>query len=240
MTSEQSVAETTETAQFRQYRYTPPPGATVLLLVRHGESAPAVEGVEGPMRDGQTDPPLDPVGEGQALRVAERLQHEPLDAIYVTTLQRTAQTAAPLAAKIGIEPRVEADLREVGLGEWEGWRFRKYTAEHHPISQQVFTEQRWDAIPGAESNEDFAGRIRAGIGRIHAAHPDQRVAAFVHGGVIGMTMSIATGSRPFGMIGADNGSISEIVVLGDQWAVRRFNDTTHLESGFSVAPEPLI
>ena len=220
---------TEEASQFRQYRYAPPPGATVILLVRHGESAPAVEGVEGPMRDGHTDPPLDPVGEAQALRVAARLASYPLDAIYVSKLQRTQQTAAPLAAKLGIEPRIDPDIHEVGLGEWEGWKFRKYVAAHDPIAVQMFTEQRWDAIPGAESNDEFAARLKAGFGRIHAAHPDQRVAAFVHGGVVGMTMSIATGMNPFGMIGADNGSISEIVVMGDQWVVRRFNDTAHLE-----------
>ncbi|HEX3706080.1 MAG TPA: histidine phosphatase family protein [Mycobacteriales bacterium] len=229
-----------EPAQYRQFRYSPPPGATVVLLVRHGESAAALEGVEGPMRDGHTDPPLDPVGEAQALRVAQRLGHEPIDAIYVTKLQRTAQTAAPLAAKLDLTPTVEPDLHEVGLGEWEGWRFRKLTAEHDPIAIQMFTEQRWDAIPGAESNDDFAARIRAGIGRIHAAHPNQRVAAFVHGGVIGMTMSIATGCRPFGMIGADNGSIHEIVVLGEEWSVRRFNDTAHLDPALIVTSEPLI
>jgi probable phosphoglycerate mutase len=237
VTTPESPAD--EAPQFRQYRYSPPPGGTVILLVRHGESAPATEGVEGPMRDGHTDPPLDPVGEGQALRVAERLGDVPLDAIYVSKLQRTQQTAAPLAAKLGIEPRIDPDIHEVGLGEWEGWKFRKYVSEHHEIARQMFTEQRWDAIPGAESNDEFAARLRAGISRIHAAHPDQRVAAFVHGGVIGMIMSMATGSRPFGMIGADNGSISEIVVLGEDWAVRRFNDTTHLESGFSTAPEPM-
>ena len=220
---------TEEASQFRQYRYAPPPGGTVILLVRHGESAPAVEGVEGPMRDGHTDPPLDPVGEAQALRVADRLASYPLDAIYVSKLQRTQQTAAPLAAKLGIEPRINPDIHEVGLGEWEGWKFRKYVAAHDPIAVQMFTEQRWDAIPGAESNDQFAARLKAGFGRIHAAHPDQRVAAFVHGGVVGMTMSIATGMNPFGMIGADNGSISEIVVMGDQWVVRRFNDTAHLE-----------
>ena len=158
----------------------------------------------------------------------------------MTTLQRTHQTAAPLAAKVGLEPRVEADLREVGLGDWEGWRFRKYVSERHPVAVQMFTEQRWDAIPGAESNADFAARISAGIARIHAAHPDQQVAAFVHGGVIGMTMSIATGCDPFAFMGADNASISEIVVLGDHWAVRRFNDTTHLRRELSTVAEPLI
>jgi probable phosphoglycerate mutase len=227
-------------AQFRQYRYVPPPGATVITLVRHGESAPATEGVVGPMRDGHTDPPLDPVGQEQAERVGERLKHERIDAIYVTSLQRTHQTAAPLAAKVGIEPRVEPDLREVGLGEWEGYKFRKYVAERHPIAVKMFTEQRWDAIPGAESNEDFATRLRAGLGRIAAAHPDQRVVAFVHGGVIGMTMSIATGCNAFAFMGADNASISEIVVLDGQWAVRRFNDTTHLDPAISLTSEPLL
>ena len=47
-------------------------------------------------------------------------QHEPIDAIYVTTLRRTHETAAPLAARLGITPIEEPDLREVFLGEWEG------------------------------------------------------------------------------------------------------------------------
>lgn len=229
-----------EKAQFRQYRYAPPPGATVILLVRHGESAPAIEGEVGPMRDGHTDPPLDPVGEEQARLVGERLGHEPIDALYVTTLQRTHQTAAPLAKKLALTPSIEPDLREVGLGEWEGYKFRKHVAERHEIAVRMFTEQRWDAIPGAESNEHFAERIRGAIGRIHAAHPDQRVVAFVHGGVIGMTMAIASGSNAFAFMGTDNGAISEIVVLGDQWAVRRYNDTAHLDPSLTITTEPLI
>src|SRR5205085_883402 len=72
------------------------------------------------MFDGHGDPPLDPVGVAQAMRVADRLASEKLAAIYVTTLQRTLQTAAPLVARLGLEPRVEADMREVHLGEWEG------------------------------------------------------------------------------------------------------------------------
>jgi probable phosphoglycerate mutase len=128
----------------------------------------------------------------------------------------------------------------VGLGEWEGYKFRKYVAERHPTAVKMFTEQRWDAIPGAESNEAFAARIRAGIGRIHAAHPNQRVVAFVHGGVIGMTMSIASGTNAFAFMGADNGSISEIVVLEENWAIRRYNNTAHLDPSLTITTEPII
>jgi probable phosphoglycerate mutase len=232
------VTETDRT-EYRQYRFSLPPGATDVLLVRHGESAPAREGSPAPLRDGHSDPPLDPVGEEQAQRVADRLAFAGIDALYVTTLQRTAQTAAPLAAKLGIEPVVEPDLREVYLGEWEGYQFRKNTSERHPIAVQMFNEERWDVIPGAESTDHFTERIRRGIGRIAAAHPDQRVAAFVHGGVIGMAMAIASGSRNFAFIGADNASISQLVVLGDAWSIRRFNDTTHLDPALTISAAPL-
>ena len=110
----------TEVRTYRQFRFTRPPGACELLLVRHGESIPSRDDPPFPLVDGQGDPELDPVGHEQAERVADRLEHEDISAIYVSTLQRTAQTAAPLAARLGITPRVEPDLREVGLGDWEG------------------------------------------------------------------------------------------------------------------------
>jgi probable phosphoglycerate mutase len=42
-------------------------------------------------------------------------------------------------------------------------------------------------------------------------------------------MALATGAESFAFVGADNASISELVVLGDRWIVRRFNDTAHLD-----------
>ncbi len=218
-----------EPVEYRQYRFSAPPGATTLLVVRHGESAPVREGQPVDLLGGHSDPVLDPVGEAQALRLADRLGREAIDAIYVTTLRRTAQTAEPIAKRLGLTPVIEPELREVYLGEWEGAAFRKNTSELHPLAVQMFNEQRWDVIPGAEPTERFRTRIRAGIDRIVTAHPNQRVVAVVHGGVIGMMMAIATGAQNFAFVGADNASISEIVVLGDRWIVRRFNDTAHLE-----------
>src|SRR5258705_9626065 len=107
----------------RQHRFTTPPGATRVLVVRHGESAAEVPGKPFELRDGHGDPALHPVGERQAELLADRLQNEQIDAIYVTTLKRTHQTAAPLAARIGITMVEEPDLREVYLGEWEGGLF---------------------------------------------------------------------------------------------------------------------
>jgi 2,3-bisphosphoglycerate-dependent phosphoglycerate mutase len=227
-----------EVREYRQSRFQRPPGACELLLVRHGESAPAREDRPFPLVDGHGDPELSPNGRDQAYRVADRLEHEDLGAIYVTTLQRTAQTAAPLATRLGIEPRVEPDLREVYLGEWEGGSFRRHVAEGHPIAQKMFAEQRWDVIPGAEPADAFAARVRGAITRIASAHPDETVAVVSHGGVIGEILAHAAGTRGFTFTGSDNAAISHLVVTGDRWIIRRYNDTAHLGMAFTTAPQP--
>ena len=89
-------------------------------------------------------------------------------------------------------------------------------------------QERWDVIPGAERQEAFAARVAGAVERIAAAHPDERVVAFVHGGVIGQIMSHATGAGGFAFAGADNGSIHRVVVTAERWHVRSFNDTAHL------------
>ena len=53
-------------------------------------------------------------------------------------------------------------------------------------------------------------------------------------------MAEASGSRPFAFLGADNASISHLVIVTPQvLLIRRFNDTAHLGLHFSEAPEPL-
>jgi probable phosphoglycerate mutase len=216
--------------EHRQYRFTLPPGGTDILLVRHGESAPAREDRPFPMVDGHGDPPLADEGEREAELVGDRLAVEPIEAVYVSGLRRTVQTAAPLAKRLGLTPAVEPGLREVKLGDWEGGAFRIRVAENHEIAQRMWASQRWDAIPNAESTEDLAARVRASIERIAAAHPDQRVAVFTHGGVIGQLVAMATGSQPFAFIAADNASITQLVVVEGRWIIRRFNDTAHLHT----------
>jgi len=201
-----------------------------LILMRHGESEAYLDGTLFPLVGGHGDPPLSAAGRQQAELVCSRLGAAGIDAIYVTTLRRTTQTAAPLAERLGLDPRVEADLREVYLGEWEGGIYRKMVADNHPTAQQMLAQERWDVIPGAEPAVAFAARVRSAIEQLAAGHPGERVAAFTHGGVIGQALAFASESRPFAFIGADNASISRLVISGGQWFVRGFNDTAHLDA----------
>ncbi len=183
------------------------------------------------MLDGQEDPDLDPRGHDEAARVGRRLAAAGVSAVYVSPLRRTAQTAAPLLQHTGLRARVLDELREVRLGDWEGGGWR------HEEADRVIAAERWDVIPGAESNESLHGRVRAALGALATAHPDQRVAVFTHGGVIGAALHLATGSRPFAFVGAANGSVNHLVVLGEHWVLRRYNDTSHLSTDLDDPPD---
>jgi probable phosphoglycerate mutase len=215
---------------YPQRPFTVPPDATELVLVRHGATAHAIPGEPFPLRDGHGDPPLAEAGEAQALAVAERLAGETDATLFTSGLLRTTQTAAPLAARLGRTPTEVHALREVMLGEWEGGELRIRMAHGDPIALRVLEEERWDVIPGAESADGFAERLRRGVDEIVTQVGAGAAAiVFVHGGVVGELCRQATDSRPFAFVHADNGSITRLVVFpGGRWLLRSFNDTAHL------------
>ena len=232
-----------------QRLFTLPSGATEVLLVRHGSTIGLDAGQTFPVNaDGDGDPPLSEDGEIQATMVGERLAHEPLSKLFVTTLQRTHQTVARLAELTGLTPEVVADLREIHLGDWDAGEYRVRIANRDGTIMRSFLEQRWDIIPGAEQDELFAERVRRGFDHVVAqAGPDATVAAVVHGGVIAEMCRQATGSEPFAFLGADNTSVNRFVVFPDgRVRLRSYNDTAHLDglrardwtAGF--ASQPLI
>ena len=215
---------------FHQHPYSLPPGATEVILVRHGASEAAIEGVRFPVVDGRADPALSEAGLEPAEAVAERLAGEGAELLYVSPLRRTQETARPLADAIGLEPTVLDELIEVYLGIFDAGEYRVRFARGDPVIQRVFAEQRWDAIPEAESLESLGRRVRGAVERIVAeTGPDATAIAVAHGAVIGELCRQATESRPFAFVHADNGSISRLVIQPDgQWLLRSFNDIAHL------------
>ncbi|HUC00929.1 MAG TPA: histidine phosphatase family protein [Solirubrobacterales bacterium] len=215
---------------FEQSPYELPLGSTEVVLVRHGASEAAVVGSKFPLVDGHSNPALSEPGKAQAGMVAEGLGGDEFSGLFVTSLRRTQETAAPLAEATGLDPVVVPELREVYLGDFEGGEYRIRAGRGDPVIQQVFAEERWDAIPGGESWEDFGARVTAGIEQIVATvGPETSAVAVVHGAVIGQLCRQATASRPFAFVHSDNCSVSRLVVLDDgRWLLRSFNDISHL------------
>lgn len=233
-------SEPDEAPSYGQYRFRIPPRATDVLLIRHGESAPMPAGPGFPVTaDGQADPDLSPLGREQAEHLGRRLADVHFDALYITSLRRTAQTAAPLIARRPMVANIEPDLREIRIGDWEGGEFRRREVIKDPVMMELLRGGGWGLVPGGEDPEAFATRVRGALRRIQAAHPGERVAVICHGGVIGQAVALATGARPLAFMTCDNASISQLILHEDQWIVRRFNDTDHLGPAFTTAAQPL-
>src|SRR3954452_5796775 len=84
---------------YHQHGFRLPPGATEVVLVRHGASEAAVPGEPFPMLDGHGDPALSPHGEAEETAGGEWGDADPPAALFVTPLRRTAMTAAPLVER---------------------------------------------------------------------------------------------------------------------------------------------
>ncbi len=147
---------------YRQRAFAVPPDATELIVVRHGASAALAPGETFELVGGHGDPPLAPEGHEQAERVAERLHGEPLRAPvrHAAAAHRADRRAAGGRDRPAAE--VIEDLREVHLGEWEGGEYRRRMHERDPVAMRALMEERWDAIPGAESMDSLAARVGAG------------------------------------------------------------------------------
>ena len=149
----------TEKKLYKQAKFLKPAGATEILLIRHGESRAADPDNPFPLVDGQGDPELGDTGREQAQKLGQRLADHSIDAVYVTNLRRTHETAAPLCRLKDLTPGVVKDLREVHLGDWEGGLFRIKAQEGHPQFLAMQEQQEWGQLPGAETNAQLDARV---------------------------------------------------------------------------------
>jgi probable phosphoglycerate mutase len=206
-----------------------PAGASEIVLIRHGSAQHSTPDTPLDLIDGQSDPALTELGVRQADAVAQRLGDNAPAAFFVTPLRRTHQTAAPLAARLGVEPVIVPELREVHLGDWEG-QLNHRVAHGDALIGDVFAAERWDVIPNAEPMEEFSARISSGMTVLaDAAGADRTTYAVVHGGVIAEICRQITESRAFAFLNGENGSLTRVMRLpSGRWNLISFNDTAHL------------
>jgi probable phosphoglycerate mutase len=116
----------------------------------------------------------------------------------------------------------------VFLGEWEGGEFRRRAAIGDPDFLRFVESGRWDAIPGAERDEDLQARMRTALEDIAAAHPDGSVVVVSHGGAINAWLAQhARSPRGMGAV-IDNTSVTLLRHHLGRWSILGVNDTHHL------------
>jgi probable phosphomutase (TIGR03848 family) len=138
-------------------------------------------------------------GVAQAEAVAERIAalgdskgHAPV-AVYASPLERTTETARPIARKLGLRVRSDRGLLECDFGEWTGAQLKSLAKK--PEWNQV---QRWPSgfrFPGGESFLEMQARMASALSGIVERHRGETVVAVSHADPIKAAISTAAGTH---------------------------------------------
>jgi broad specificity phosphatase PhoE len=131
----------------------------VILLARHGET----DDNRSPLRfQGQRDTPLNEAGRAQAHELAERVATGgPIASLWSSDLSRARETAEIVGARVSLEPRLDARLREGHRGDWEGRLFadvERAEPERYAAWCRAGADFRF---PGGESLAEQQARVLA-------------------------------------------------------------------------------
>jgi len=201
--------------------------ATRILLIRHGATVLSAEDRFA----GSTDVDLSDEGRRQARSLAERLAVEKITAVYASPMKRTRETAAILATPHALEPAVDAGLREIDHGRWEGLT-RKEVEAKHPDEYSSWEEDPFNFAPeGGESGLSVMARALPVLRGIVLAHPDKTIAVVSHKATIRLVLSSLLGIEPRGYRDRLDQAPACLNVVDFKDAVRArlmlYNDTSH-------------
>jgi probable phosphoglycerate mutase len=168
-----------------------PTPATLVLLVRHGQTPTTGSTLPG------RAPGLHLADKGieQANAAAERIAPfgDKVAAVYASPLERTKETAAPIAKALGQRVKTERGLLECDFGEWTGQQLKALmklpewrTVQSHPSGFR---------FPGGESFTEMQVRITSALARLVAAHPGKTVVAVSHADPIKAAVADAMGTH---------------------------------------------
>ncbi|MFF5428321.1 MULTISPECIES: bifunctional RNase H/acid phosphatase [unclassified Streptomyces] len=200
------------------------------VLLRHGETALTPE--KRFSGSGGSDPELSPVGLRQAEAVAAALAARgTVQEIVSSPLTRCRQTAAAVAARLGLDVRVEQGLRETDFGAWEGMTFAEVRERYPEDLDAWLSSPKAAPTGGGESFAAVTRRVSAARDRLTAAYPGRTVLVVSHVTPIKTLIRLALGAPPESLFRMElsAAALSAVAYYADGNAsVRLLNDTSHL------------
>jgi probable phosphoglycerate mutase len=162
---------------------------TRLYLVRHGATGLTAED----RFSGSVGVELSEEGRGQVKRLAARIAHDGIAAVYCSPLHRTVETAALLAEPHRLAPTHRDGLREISHGRWEGLT-RREVEERFPDEYAAWEADPFTFAPqDGESGLGVLARALPVVREIVVAHPNETVLVVSHKATLRLILSSLLG-----------------------------------------------
>jgi len=159
-----------------------------LLVIRHAEPVRVTAEESG---GAPADPQLTTRGRDQADRLGDWLGAEGVDHVVSSPLRRATETAAPLAARLGLDVAIDDQLCEYDANA-DSYIPIEELREAKDERWQAMIEGRWQDF-GGEAPDVFRTRIVTRLDAVIDEHPGERVAVVCHGGVINVYLAALLG-----------------------------------------------
>jgi probable phosphoglycerate mutase len=198
-----------------------------LYLVRHGATQLTAEDRFA----GAVGVDLSDEGRWQVQRLAERIAHDAIKAVYTSPLSRTVETAEILAAPHVLQPIRRDGLREISHGRWEGLT-RGEVEERYPEEYAAWEVDPFTFAPlDGESGLAVLARALPVVREIVVSHPGETVLVVSHKATLRLILSSLLGFDERGYRDRLDQSPACLNVVDFKDSVRArlmlFNDVSH-------------
>ncbi|MDW3178078.1 MAG: MSMEG_4193 family putative phosphomutase [Acidimicrobiia bacterium] len=162
---------------------------TVVLLVRHGQTPTTGKKLPGRARGLH----LAPSGVAQAEAAGARIGAlNKVKAVYASPMERTQETAAPIAKACGLRVRTHKGLIEADFGTWTGKNLS--ALRKLPEWKTVQNYPSGFRFPKGESFPEMQTRMTGAIADLVAKHPGETIVAVSHADTIKAAVADAAGT----------------------------------------------
>lgn len=121
---------------------------------------------------------LNAEGQQQAEQLAQRLAQVSLSAIYSSPMERTIETATPMAKQHQLEINIKEEFNELDIGNWTGSAISDL--EKVKEFRHFNTFRSGTRLPGGELMLEAQLRMVAGLQTLCTQHPKQTIAVVGH------------------------------------------------------------
>jgi broad specificity phosphatase PhoE len=213
------------------------PSVTRVFMVRHGATVLSAEDRFA----GATDVALSDEGREQTRRLAERLSHEKIMAVYASPLGRTVETAQILAASHNLAVQTRDGLREINHGRWEQLT-RREVEEKFPEEAAEWEKDPFTFAPlGGESGLAVTARALPVLIELVRSHPGENILIVSHKATIRLLLSSLLGFDPRRYRDNLDQKPAALNIVDFRDATRPrltlFNDTSHYDKAGKAIPE---
>ncbi|MYV97554.1 hypothetical protein GT354_04540 [Streptomyces sp. SID3343] len=202
---------------------------TTLLLLRHGETALTPH--KRFSGSGGSDPSLSAAGRRQAEATAAMLAARgTVQAVVASPLRRCRETAEAVAARLGLDVRIDEGLREADFGAWDGLTSAE-VRQRYPDELAAWLRSPTATPSGGESFENVARRVALSRDRLLARYAGRTVLVVSHVTPVRQLIRLAFDAPPEALFRMETAAASVSTVAYDAYgsaSVRSLNDTSHL------------